>query len=383
MLLRQTNLHIKIYLLSFLLTGCTESSDRSSLGYSLLHFTEVTSPDVVVNSILKESNCYMTSPGGDALIIPVSRVNTAARLRGAADPLVTGSTPFTAELLWSDTKELISSVKADVSDGVIMVTPNNRYLSGNAVVCARDTRGNILWSWHIWVTDYNPAKNHSAFNNHLWMDRNLGATDNVPGMPQTLGLYYQWGRKDPFPGSSSTTSSVMPRKVYNAQGSKYAWPCVDSTSPATGNLQNSILHPTVQYYCRATADWCANASDKQDNELWGSSKTIYDPCPDGWKVPTGGSDGYWNTPLPLTSALFAWNPDLPGNNLFSGGAFYPVAGCRISSSGALNSVGRFGYLWSSTVFSTDAYSLCFGSDIVNPTGHNQRAYGFSVRCVKE
>ena len=38
------------------------------------------------------------------------------------------------------------------------------------------------------------------------MDRNLGATSATPGNVGSLGLLYQWGRKDPFLGSSSDFS---------------------------------------------------------------------------------------------------------------------------------------------------------------------------------
>ena len=73
---------------------------------------------------------------------------------------------------------------------------------GNAVIAVKDINGNILWSWHIWVCDdeitahdhINPANEVVA----QIMDRNLGALNNEPMDVDNRGMFYQWGRKDPF-----------------------------------------------------------------------------------------------------------------------------------------------------------------------------------------
>ena len=38
-------------------------------------------------------------------------------------------------------------------------------------------------------------------------------------------------------------------------------------------------------------DWYTNNKNYQDNTLWDSNKTVSDPCPHGWKVPTDGTWG--------------------------------------------------------------------------------------------
>ena len=76
----------------------------------------------------------------------------------------------------------------------------NAKKNGNAVVAVKKD-GKILWSWHIWACEgYNPDATAQKYNNNagVVMDRNLGATSATPGKPQTIGLLYQWGRKDPF-----------------------------------------------------------------------------------------------------------------------------------------------------------------------------------------
>ena len=51
------------------------------------------------------------------------------------------------------------------------------------------------------------------------MDRNMGAISASPGNIGALGLLYQWGRKDPFLGSSSTGGYVV-------TNSTISWPDV-------------------------------------------------------------------------------------------------------------------------------------------------------------
>ena len=81
---------------------------------------------------------------------------------------------------------------------------------GNVKIGIKDAAGNVLWSWHIWVTD--PPMNQNYLNGHIAMDRNLGAVissvdewKSGVSWPEgkmfaeyAWGLYYQFGRKDPM-----------------------------------------------------------------------------------------------------------------------------------------------------------------------------------------
>ena len=63
----------------------------------------------------------------------------------------------------------------------------------------------------------------------------------------------------------------------------------------------------------------------------------------------------------------------------------PAAGYRNNDSGQLNNVGSNGYYWSSSPNSSssnNAGNLNFNSGNVNPLNNNNRANGFSVRCVQ-
>ena len=106
------------------------------------------------------------------------------------------------------------------------IAPNT--LGGSGAIAAYNESDEILWSWHIWVTDYNPDATgnqdvqtpvnkrklkfeYGSYTGNLpMMDRNLGAAAGYITLPpdeleksKTNGFYYQWGRKDPFRGSYS------------------------------------------------------------------------------------------------------------------------------------------------------------------------------------
>jgi hypothetical protein len=85
---------------------------------------------------------------------------------------------------------------------------------GNAVVQIKNGSNEVLWSWHIWVTGYDPNSGGTTYSRsngtktYVFMDRNLGATAAATSTATdqasaVSGLLYQWGRKDPFPGASS------------------------------------------------------------------------------------------------------------------------------------------------------------------------------------
>ena len=63
--------------------------------------------------------------------------------------------------------------------------------------------------------------------------------------------------------------------------------------------------------------------------------------------------------------------------------FFPAAGYRNSTTGALTSPGANGYYWSATVTGTNAYNLNFNSGNIYLGNTGNRAPGFSVRCVKD
>ena len=185
---------------------------------------------------------------------------------------------------------------------------------GNGVIAAYDGpdgTGNIVWSWHIWVTDYKPdarggeqvlepenkRKLLFSWNNSSvlpMMDRSLGAMagylDEVPetyvDKSKANGFHYQWGRKDPFPSSytakkiaevTNKTSSTPPEGMLNRYGADGLTYIVNGSRSLNPGLQVSCQNPLLYY-----GSWKGDSPKGWDE----TNKTLSDPCPAGWRVPS-------------------------------------------------------------------------------------------------
>ena len=182
--------------------------------------------------------------------------------------------------------------------------------------------------------------------NKTWMDRNLGATQVAASSTDqnAYGDLYQWGRRtDGHQCRTSPTTGTLSS--------------VDQ--PAHGSF---ILAPNAPY------DW----RSPQNANLWQGVNGVNNPCPSGYRLPTETE---------LNNERLSWS----SNN--SAGAFasplkWPLAGYRDYDTGSLSIVGASGLYWSSTVSGAYARYLNFGSSNAY-MGDNRRAYGFSVRCLKD
>ena len=265
-------------------------------------------------------------------------------------------------------------------DGYIVFQTADTFKEGNAVIAAKDANGNILWSWHIWFTDQ-PRKHVYNNNAGTMMDRNLGATSATPGDVGALGLLYQWGRKDPFLGSSSIRSSTLAK-------STIAWPSVVSSDSWNGTIDYATANPTTFItYNGKNFDWYYTLDSSTDNTRWTTSsgdKSIYDPCPAGWRVPDGGRNGIWSkagfddTTSDWTNRGISFSISSPSTT------WYPASGYRHHYDGSLSYVGYYNYYWSASPGSNLAYYLYFDKGgSVSPSGCATRASGYSVRCLQE
>ena len=291
-----------------------------------------------------------------------------------------------AEVLWetfgTDVTPSVGDLVKNISyknDEITFQTADT-FKEGNAVIAAKDAEGNILWSWHIWLTDQ-PEEQVYYNNAGTMMDRNLGATSATPGDVGALGLLYQWGRKDPFLGSSSISSKTIAK-------STIAWPSAVSSDSSNGTIAYATANPTTFINDNGNNyDWYYTGDSSTDNTRWTTSdkaKSIYDPCPAGWRVPDGGSNGIWSKAGFSYTTYDSANRGISFSISSPSTTWYPASGYRENFIGGLYSVGYSGSCWSASHSSYNAYYLFFGSNgSVGPSNNNNRAYGYSVRCLQE
>jgi uncharacterized protein (TIGR02145 family) len=205
----------------------------------------------------------------------------------------------------------------------------------------------------------------------IWAPVNCGyepSNGDYKGYP--YGKLYQWGRKY-GQGYSTDYDATAPEIV---------------EGPISAiNGQKDIYSNT---FFLASYDW----TSPQKDDLWNSGtednpvKTEYDPCPEGWRVPTYAELAH----LTKSYSSFMTVGDQRGC-YFCGDytyldnapqVFFPAAGERLYREGNDYYRDNRGYYWSSRPYSSDAYSLCFINGDASMYGY-YRAYGYSVRCVQE
>ena len=418
-----------------------------------------------------EANCGMVTPGGAAMFSVEDRQKklTGAEASGLSLKQWAKGAGYVPVVIWQDGQGLVQSIGYDKEQGYVTVMTDRNKGAGNVVVglypagttTSNYTDKDCLWSWHVWVTDYCPdgTKDYGLGENsyasvdggqvHTYgsqftatnpskviMDRNLGATKTYYTAPasgdntadQAFGLFYQWGRKDPFPRTQGSTidaddgSAAITIPIYGPDGKTvlpengagYKKVNITTGGVMSGNisLAYAVAHPLSFIYSDGnTRDWYTTSTTSQNNDLWGNGKekSIYDPCPEGWRI---APDGTWSDftrttdnaqPLNGTFPYYiegspkedgeSGDYDITNGRLYkvsSSGegtplAWYPVPGYRDGASGVLGSVGHYGYNWSSTVATSgySAHSLDFSTQGLSPTTTYGRANGLQVRCLQE
>ncbi len=253
--------------------------DLGDISAGIVTYDDPFSADILDLDKNGNANSYIITEPGTYKFKAVKGNSATSFLADAADAMVLWET-------WNNDEEVTpNSVVASVSyaeDYIILHMPDKLH-PGNAVIAAQDSDGKILWSWHIWVPQTSIETRDYGIYSAAMMDRNLGAlvaaTTDGPAPVESFGLSYQWGRKDPFPGPSapnkSSNATVAGKSVEQTPGSGAA-----DESKIT--LEESIANPTLLGHTQ-NGDWLLPAPD---SDLWkDSEKTIYDPCPPGYRVP--------------------------------------------------------------------------------------------------
>ena len=354
-------------------------------------------PQVEEVKDIQITNCYVVPPGG-RVHIPTDGVYKAWAQMDEFERTPIPEGEVTAEVLWQDgigvmTERSVKVMNAEKRDKAYIVVESG-IKAGNAVV-AMKVNGEIYWSWHIWCTDYNPnlKEGQQELNGFVWMDRNLGATYNKyneEGGIKSKGFLYQWGRKDLFPPTKGWEKTESDEDLYNLAGEIITFSKVPVE--VFNNIPNSV-HNSMSFYT-SEESWYTNAKGtyrRNDLSLWNSKvgkKTIFDPCPDGWRVPVG-KDGEYESPW--EQAKKNVTPLVRYKGFSLKGIYYPAAGYRELLTGNMpnNSFLDNALYWAGNIPSLYRQPSIMRYTLIDSTGYSFSisvawdAYGGSVRCVKE
>ena len=348
-----------------------------------------------------------------------------------------------AEVIWEDCKDIVTAPAVTGSGANSYLTfeiKKENLQNGNAVVAVTNTGGKVMWSWHLWFTPKSSLKTipfTSVGSTYNFMTDNLGwkytkwtgglkrevvvkieqqaetgekktATITLKQAPgnnvrEGYGNLYQWGRKDPLPG----TDTFYPNTGYKFNdgyvivGDQPA----DYNNPA--NIQRmekrtiglSIREPGIMLpkvgggklswtYRQYINLWSAD-NDSYAGTVRNGKKTIYDPSPVGFKVP----DAYAFKDFSLTGAVWSYGYTLKANN--DKEIYFQAGGYRDGNDGKLKLVGSYAFYWVGIATKRGAtggpgYGLRIKmlkgtlSAPINPSDdYGNRAYGYGLRPVAE
>ena len=362
-----------------------------------------------------------------------------------------GAQATKAKVIWEDCQDIVTTLKVTGSgaDSYLTFTiDENKLQNGNAVVAVTNAAGTVMWSWHLWFTPKSSLKKipfTSGSTTYNFMTDNLGwkytkwtgglkrevvvkieqqaetgekktATITLKQAPgnnvrEGYGNLYQWGRKDPLPGTNNFYPNTAPNigykfnDGYTIVGDSHA----EYTNPANvqrmekrtiglGIREPGIMLPKVgggklswtnRQYINL---WSADNDKMYESEtpIKNGVKTIYDPSPVGFKVP----DAYAFKDLSKGGAVWENGYTLKVDN--DKDIYFQAGGYRDGRDGILKGVGVGGYAmyWASAAlihgtggpgfaFRALMTSGKFSMPITDPEGFGTRSYGLAVRPVAE
>lgn len=340
------------------------------------------------------SNCYLVEKEGyytfDASVrgngvIPSGSEVTDAKISGIDN----------VKVLWESVNSGVAPAVGTVvtavgySEGKVSFYGTGN--AGNALIAALDGSGKIIWSWHIWSVS--EAVQEQTAGSTRFMDRNLGALSAYNLSPLSGGLFYQGMRKDPFPGVADFRSDALFLNTTNWESWSFntMMDAYDEDGIQYGTELGGVRHPMSFISSGAGGDWLLERKDY----LWGAQglgsvpvvKTLYDPCPAGYRLPSISEMTSVRDELEAINGAYAGflSPDKK--------LFYPACG-RIDPETAVKSAKAYstktyGFYWTGSVNTGDTSNLLrylgrtSSSSGKLALSSGARARGHSVRCVKE
>ncbi len=336
----------------------------------------------------QRSNCYVVTDAGKSYSIPIDRKGESDR------PLA----PASVGVVWQSPSNVVLYPRMEGSDRMSFHIPTNEeggITPGNALFAAYDSEGEVLWTWHLWATATAPQAVGE------WMDRNLGAElasgETTDDILRSYGTYYQWGRMTPFAGPYSyDCGSSADAYMYGENSLSRRYIAYETTSTDTGTAEYAVSHPLVYLLGNEASAYDWNTA--HDDALWSTAeKSIYDPCPRGWRV--AKSFAGWTIDDDLAAGAAAYEGRF-GWNLTDGTEtlFFLGGGRRSWFNGLITNVNTnetpkpwIGWYWTAASLPDGlATAMYFNLDTddaalseIETAQEARRADGMQIRCVKD
>lgn len=353
------------------------------------------------------------------------------KTHGGANASVDG-----AEVVWADAADLVHSPSITHVGGegfLDFEVKASDIQSGNAVVAVKKG-GTTVWSWHLWFApkdalnkikvtnhqnkDYYFTKEALGWKPTQWSGSTYSSARTVkvkveqtvanngtkaytvinitqkPGsVKRGATTFYQFGRKDAFPGVAKADLASNSHFTENAGGNMsiengiqhpdnfYTWSPSWNSAPPTG----------YSYYNLWSAD--NTTTGFNDNHV---VKTVYDPSPVGFKMPAsnaftgftanGQDEGTRN--IDDTDNVQTYYKNF-GHNFWTSSSktatiYFPASGYRNGADGLLHGELYGGWYWSAVPGNmNNGCFLHFNPNSVYPLRTDTRGYALAAHPVSE
>ena len=262
----------------------------------------------------------------------------------------------------------------------------------NGIISIRDTASNVLWSWLIWVWPYDltPVEitNATGVKYNIFpvnLATKLDAADDINRSTGWKNWHYQYGRPTPAICSSSFDSDT--------EHPNYGTMEVKISSPAS-DIYQGIRNPSTIFKedYKNEYSWASKKYDKMMN-LWDASsvnvgasdnatvKTIYDPCPIGFKVPNANVFNSFKDDTSIGTKNQGRRFKRYENDTV--GVYFPYTGMRRGYDGVLYTIGDQYYIYTASFYnyvkSYRFYAIQYGVYL----NYSNTGSGYSIRPVEE
>lgn len=319
----------------------------------------------------KWGNCFLVESADQAMYSFALRKPDGAIVSQASQ----------CSILWQTAPNVVDYLAIDAANSTLYFRKSQDN-PGSSHVAVMDADGLVCWSYHIWAPA-SPVK-ECPFGSRIFMDRNLGAREAAAQDESnaSIGMHYQWGRKDPFPPARATGSGNGRRSVVYPDNIVFV--------VAQDGISQAVADATPNtYYWGSGASGKQDWRDVQDDTLWETASSNANPCPYGWMVPS--NDDLCVLPDRLKAAEYVSKVGITIQDDEGKAVLFVPGGAYRRSTSTASELANMqdGWIWSSTPYEMGqyrgSYRLWFQSNQNNrrlDTSYPQRRWAGNIRCIK-